>query len=105
MVKKKILKGQKKLKTNTLLDFDTKQIFKDMSVLELQKVLYEVWIANDLDSFKGILSAFLNIHNKQKIASKMGVSRNTLYQMVSPEGNPTIETIFKLMKVLEKETA
>ena len=105
MTKKKILKEQKKLRTNSLLDFDTKQTFKEMSVLELQKILYEVWMESDLDSFKGILSAFLNVHNKQKIATKMGISRNTLYQMVSPEGNPTIETIFKLMKVLEKEAA
>lgn len=84
------------------MNFDPKQSFEKLSFEDFQNVLYQVWMEGDIDSFKAIIASFLSVHNKQGIAKKMGVSRNTLYQMVSPGGNPSLDTVFKLIKVLKK---
>ena len=107
MAKKETLKKQKKLKKNTykLKKFDPQETFRKMKSRDLSKVLFEIWMDRDIDSFKSVLSTYLEVHNKQKIANAMGVSRNTLYQMVTEEGNPTLDTIFKLLDAIEKEVA
>jgi probable addiction module antidote protein len=107
MPKKKILKKQKESKGSTsgVKKFDPQKIFKEMSPEELFKVLYEIWMDKDIDSFKSVLSSYLNAHNKHKIAKNMGVSRNTLYHMISEDGNPTLATVFKLFEAIEKEAA
>ena len=76
-----------------------------MKPKELSKVLFEIWMDRDIDSFKSVLSTYLEVHNKQKIAKAMGVSRNTLYHIVTEEGNPTLDTIFKLLDAIEREVA
>ena len=76
-----------------------------MSPENLSTVLFEIWMDRDLESFKSVLSTYLEVHNKQKIAKIMGVSRNTLYHLTSEEGNPTLDTIFKLLDAIEKEAS
>ena len=107
MVKKRISKKQGKLRKNTykLKKFDPQKTFQEMKPRHLSKILFEIWMDRDIDSFKSVLSTYLEVHNKQKIAKAMGVSRNTLYQMVTEEGNPTLDTIFKLLDAIEKEVA
>ena len=107
MPRKKILKEQKgsRKSTHKLKIFDPSETFKKMKPEELIDVLYEIWVDRDIDAFKGVLQTYLKVHNKQKIAKNMGVSRNTLYHMLSEEGNPTLDTVFKLMDAIEKEAA
>ncbi len=107
MAKKKMLKKQKGSNKNTpqLKDFNPQKTFKEMSPQDLYEVLFEIWLEKDLDSFKGVLSSYLEVHNKQKIAKEMGVSRSTLYHIVSEEGNPTLDTLFNLMSAIENVAA
>ena len=107
MRKKGTSKGPKGSKKNTrkLKAFDPKKVFRQMEPKDLLEILFEIWMERDIQSFKSVLSTYLDLHNKQKIAKIMGVSRNTLYQMVSEEGNPTLDTIFKLLDAVEKEAA
>ena len=76
-----------------------------MSPEELSTVLFDIWMDRDIESFKSVLSTYLEVHNKQKIAKMMGVSRNTLYHIISEEGNPTLDTIFKLLDAIEREAS
>jgi DNA-binding phage protein len=55
-------------------------------------------IEYDMDSFKEILGAHLDIVNKEKMAKKAGISKRTLFRMISPEGNPTLESVSRIMK-------
>lgn len=107
MPKKKISKKQKTSKANTsqTKKLNSSDFFKAMSLDELSEVLFQVWMDRDIQSFKEVLSAFLEVHNKQKVAKIMGVSRNTLYHMIGPDGNPTLDTVFKLLDALEAEEA
>jgi len=57
---------------------------------------------SDIESFKDILSGYIQVHNKADIARKMHVPRSTLYWMVSSEGNPTLDMISRLISVISK---
>ena len=107
MAKRKTLNGQKGSKKSTfkLKKFDPYESFRKMSPEKLSTVLFEIWMDRDIESFKSVLSTYLEVHNKQKIAKMMGVSRNTLYHITSEEGNPTLDTIFKLFDAIEREAS
>ena len=62
--------------------------------------MIEIW-----ESFKNILSTYMKVHNKQKIAQNMGISHNKLHTIISKKGNPSLKTIFKLFDAIEKEVA
>lgn len=66
----------------------------------LSKVLATSLLEGDAESFKEVLRAFLEANNKSKVAEKMGVSRKTLYNLISEEGNPTLNNITKLLKAI-----
>lgn len=107
MTKNKISKELKASKKNTqgLIEVNPKEHFNRMSPKDLLNVLMECIDTGDYESFKEILEAYLRVHNKVGIANKMGVSRSTLYNMVSKNGNPTIENIIKLYQVVKKAAA
>ena len=107
MAKRKTSNGRKGLKKSTskLKKFDPYETFREMSPEELSTILFEIWMDRDIESFKGVLSTYLEVHNKQKIAKLMGVSRNTLYHITSEEGNPTLDTIFKLFDAIDREAS
>ncbi|MCY4644663.1 MAG: helix-turn-helix domain-containing protein [Bacteriovoracales bacterium] len=88
-----------------LKKFDYQKTFKEMGPEDLFEILFEIWMDRDIESFKSVLATYLDIHNKQKIAKTMGVSRNTLYHMISEDGNPTLDTLFKLFDAIEFEAA
>lgn len=107
MAKKGISTGPKHSKKNTsqLQTFDPKKTFLEMKPRELSEVLFGIWMDRDIESFKGVLSTYLEVHNQQNIARRMGVSRDTLYHMVSEEGHLTLETMFKLLDAIDREAA
>ncbi len=108
MLKKKISKKR---------DFS----FKDMPVVKLKNrkgisvfdpnvmlrkpeviahALWECLVDNDIDAFKEILRSHLEVTNKDKLAKKAGIPRRTLFRMLSPEGNPTLENLGKIIHQL-----
>ena len=66
----------------------------------ISKALWECLVASDIDGFKEILRTHLELVNKDEIAEETGLSRRTLFRMLSDEGNPTLENISKLVHKL-----
>ncbi len=75
--------------------------FKKMTIKDLCDELSQCLMDKDVDSFKEILWAYMQAHDKKAISEKMGVSRTTLYRMVSDEGNPTLANIVSLIEALD----
>lgn len=97
--------------------------FEDMPVLELRRnvkliehdprktlrnvgLIYEALMQSlsdgDVEAFKEILGAFLEVTNKDKFAKRAKVPKRTLFRMISPDGNPTLDTIAKVVHALKK---
>ncbi len=64
------------------------------------KALWECLVDNDIDAFKEILRGHLEVSNKDRLAKKTGISKRTLFRMLSPEGNPTLENLGKIIHEL-----
>ncbi len=62
--------------------------------------LWECLVENDIEAFKEILRSHLEVINKDKLAKKAGIPRRTLFRMLSPEGNPTLENLGKIIHQL-----
>ena len=63
----------------------------------ISKALWECLLANDTEGFKEILRAHLQLINKDEFAKQSGISRRTLFRMLSEEGNPNLENISKII--------
>ena len=95
--------------------------FKDMSPIQLKadphikefnpdirlqkpevvaQALWQCLVENDVDAFKEILRSHLEVTNKDELAKKAGIPRRTLFRMLSPEGNPTLENLGKIIHQL-----
>lgn len=64
------------------------------------KALWQCLVEKDIDSFKEILKAHLEVCNKQQITKKSKVSMRTLYRILSPEGNPTLKNISNVIHAI-----
>ena len=64
------------------------------------QALWECLVENDIDAFKEILRSHLEVANKDELAQKAGIPRRTLFRMLSPEGNPTLENLGKIIHQL-----
>ena len=61
------------------------------------KALLECLASNDTEGFKEILCAHLELVNKEEFAKKAGVSKRSLFRMLSKNGNPTLNNISKVI--------
>ena len=105
MTKKKTLKRQNpsfddmpiaKLKKGiTLKKFSATKRMKNKKLIS--KALWECLISSDIDGFKDILRTYLELTNKEEISKEIGISRRTLFRMLSDQGNPTLSNISKLI--------
>src|SRR5262245_45307276 len=59
----------------------------------IAQALWECLVANEIDAFKEILRAHIEVTKKDDLAKKAGISRRTLFRMLSPSGNPTLENL------------
>lgn len=64
------------------------------------EALWLCLVDNDVESFKEILKRHLELSNKDDIAKRAGIPRRTLFRMLSPEGNPTLENVSKIIHEL-----
>lgn len=108
MPKKKISKKR----GFSLNDISTVRLKNRKGILEFQPdvrlqkpeiiahALWECLVENDIDAFKEILRSHLEVTNKDKLAKKAGIPKRTLFRMLSPEGNPTLENLGKIIHQL-----
>lgn len=59
----------------------------------------------DADAFKEILSAHLEIVNKESFYKAAGLSRRTLFRMLGPDGNPTLSNIARVVTAIAAKAA
>ena len=65
------------------------------------KALIQCLFEGDNEAFKEILSAHLEVVNKDILSKRSGVSRSTLFRMLGPDSNPTLKNVLKLCKALK----
>lgn len=100
MIKRKISKGQDHSKN--LIPYDPDENLKKITPKNFLEALMLCIEHSDYDAFKDVLYAYLEVHNKARIAKSMGVSRRALYHMISDEANPTIQNIMKLYQAIKE---
>jgi probable addiction module antidote protein len=61
------------------------------------KALFQCLVDGDTEAFKEILQAHLEARNISKLAKDSGISRRTIYTALSKDGNPSLDTIAKLV--------
>jgi DNA-binding phage protein len=66
----------------------------------IAQALWECLVDNDIDAFKDILRTHLEVVNKQELSKAAGIPRRTLFRMLSTNGNPTLETVGKIIHKL-----
>jgi DNA-binding phage protein len=54
----------------------------------------------DSQAFKEILSAHLEVINKEDFSKKARIPRRTLFRILSPLGNPTLDNVAKIVHAL-----
>ena len=81
-----------------ILEFDPDVRLQKPEVIA--HALWECLVENDIEAFKEILRSHLEVVNKDTLAQKAGISRRTLFRMLSPEGNPTLENLGKIIHEL-----
>ena len=63
----------------------------------ISKALLECLAVNDTEGFKEILRAHLELVNKEEFAKNAGVSKRSLFRVLSKNGNPTLNNISKII--------
>ncbi len=67
--------------------------------------LTEALVDGDAQAFKEILAAHLEVVQKESFYERAGLSRRTLYRMLAPGGNPTLENIARVVKAIARSAA
>jgi probable addiction module antidote protein len=92
-----------RLKKNAkVLKREASKVFHDSK--QVSEALIQALREGDADAFKEILAAYLSVTNKDKFAAKADIPRRTLFRMLSPEGNPTLDNIARIVRALSKAT-
>ena len=84
-------------------DHDPKVALRDRKLVIAS--LAEALTDGDTQAFKEILAAHLEVVQKESFYEEAGLSRRTLYRMLAPSGNPTLENIARVMKAIAKSAA
>lgn len=64
------------------------------------RAFWQCLVEQDIESFKDILRGHLEAANKQQLSKKAKTSRRTLHRILSPEGNPTLKNISKVISAM-----
>lgn len=67
--------------------------------------LLQALIEGDVPAFKEILAAHLEVVEKETFYRDAGISRRTLFRMLGPDGNPTLENVARVVKAIAKPAA
>ncbi len=71
------------------------------STKRVAAALAECLLEGDAEAFKEVLSAHIKlVGNKKDFSKKSGIGRATLYESLSAKGNPSLETIARIVHSL-----
>jgi probable addiction module antidote protein len=82
----------------TVADWDLAEVLdtKEDIIASLETALAE----NNTKFLFDIINALARAEGMTQIAKELGVTREGLYKSLSPNGNPSFETVFKLIDIL-----
>ena len=66
----------------------------------VKKVLFDCFCHNDMEAFKEVLKAYLELKTKSRIIKKAGMSKTTFYRVLSKKSNPTVKNISKILQAI-----
>ena len=92
MPKVKLKKGVKTIKDNSIQNLKDKQ--------RVREALSECLFSDDMETFKEILKAHLEVRNISNFSKETGLPRKTIYRILEPDSNPTLKNITKLLNKL-----
>jgi probable addiction module antidote protein len=78
-----------------LLSHDPSAIFKKHK--EVRQALVEALLDGDKEAFVDILSGYVRAHNILEVCRRTGLSRTVVYEAISEKGNPSLDTLCKIM--------
>ena len=87
-------------KNSKVIKHNSSKIFLDPEMVS--QALIQSLKDGDSEAFKEILAAHLSVTNKDEFSEKSSISRRTLFRMLSPEGNPTLDNIARIVHALSK---
>ncbi len=107
MDKTKTLKKHKKQQKKStvingieLLRHDPSLIFKKHK--EIKQALFEALMDGDREAFIDILSGYVRNHNILEVCRRTGLSRTVVYESISENGNPSLDSLCKIMVSFKK---
>ena len=92
---KKLLKKSTVINGVELISHDPSAIFKKHK--EIKMALSEALIDGDKEAFVDILSGYVRAHNILEVCRRTGLSRTVVYEAISEDGNPSLDTLCKIM--------
>jgi len=93
--RKKSLKKSIVVSGFRLTPHDPSAIFKNHK--EIKTALVEALFDGDKEAFVDILSGYVRPHNILEVCRRTGLSRTVVYEAISEKGNPSLDTLCKIM--------
>lgn len=62
--------------------------------------LQDCWEENDKEGFLAILEIIARKHGMSRISNSTGINRQSLYNCLSTNGNPTLDTLMPILNEL-----
>ena len=107
--KKRVVSSKNILKDNELPVLSPKVKAKDYSPSEelknrkfIAEAITDALMDGDADAVREILTTHLELVHKDKFHKAAGVSRRTLFKLMQPNANPTLDSLAKVCKALTK---
>lgn len=97
---KKQLKKSIKINGIELVSHDPSMIFKNHK--EIKQALFEALVDGDKEAFVDILSGYIRAHNILEVCRRTGLSRTVVYESIGENGNPSLDTLCKIMTSFKK---
>lgn len=83
-----------------LISHDPSWIFKKHK--EIKIALSEALMDGDKEAFVEILSGYIRAHNILEVCRRTGLSRTVVYEAISDKGNPSLDTLCRIMTSFNK---
>jgi probable addiction module antidote protein len=95
VVRKKSQKKSMVINGVRLIAHDPSAIFKNHK--EIKNALIEALMDGDKEAFIEILEGYIRAHNILEVCRRTGLSRTVVYEAISENGNPSLDTLCKIM--------